>query len=368
MAASPSIRWVTNEAGADVVDVVGLSNVNLDSLRTNHWSLARWQQLLAVQASQGTLLDDIECPLMLGRYLVTKNSLRFEPAFPLEPLVEYRATFTPSRLPGGSGRSISIARPAERQSPHTPTVVAAIHPAASVLPENLLKFYLHFSAPMSRGHVYEHIQLFDEAGAAVELPFLELDQELWNPDQTRLTVILDPGRIKRGLRPLEESGPALNAGKRYTLAIDQSWRDSRGQPLQAVFRKSFTVAPPDRDPPDTARWRITAPARQSRDALVVEFDEPLDAALAARLLTVHTGAGRIVSGRVQLSDEERRWEFVPDAAWKPVPHVIHVQKLIEDLAGNNVGKPFDVELTAAGPDTTGRRADAETVSLAFRPQ
>ena len=66
---------------------------------------------------------------------------------------------------------------------------------------------------MQRGHVYDHIHLLGEAGKPVELPFLELDEELWDPEMTRLTIFIDPGRIKRGVRPLEEIGPALEAGK-----------------------------------------------------------------------------------------------------------------------------------------------------------
>jgi hypothetical protein len=364
LAAQPSIRWATNESGAHVVDVVGLSDVTLAALRTNNWPLARWQQLFPVHASQGTLLSDIECPPMLGRYTVTKNSLRFEPRFPLEPLVEYRATFAPTRVPGGGG-SISATRPAERESAPKPTVVTAVHPTASVLPENLLKFYLHFSAPMSRGQVYEHIQLLDEAGAAVELPFLELEQELWNPDQTRLTIILDPGRIKRGLRPLLESGPALSAGQRHTLVIDRNWHDSRGHSLQAPYKKTFFVTPPDRETPDPARWKVIPPARQTREPLVVEFDEPLDAALATRLISVRTDAGAMVSGKSALTNEDRRWEFVPDADWRAAPHTLQVPTLIEDLAGNNIGKPFDVELTAARTGTAHEPTVQDAVRLRF---
>ncbi len=50
---------------------------------------------------------------------------------------------------------------------------------------------------MSRGDSYRHIQLRDAKGKAVELPFLELGEELWNPDMTRLTLFIDPGRVKR---------------------------------------------------------------------------------------------------------------------------------------------------------------------------
>ena len=33
---------------------------------------------------------------------------------------------------------------------------------------------------------------------AIELPFLEIDEELWDPAMMRLTLFIDPGRIKRG--------------------------------------------------------------------------------------------------------------------------------------------------------------------------
>ncbi|MCH7864908.1 MAG: hypothetical protein IIC56_06820, partial [Proteobacteria bacterium] len=98
-----------------------------------------------------------------------------------------------------------------------------VYPSADVLPENLLKFYLHFSAPMSRGDSYQHIRLVRQNGSVVDLPFLELDQELWDRRQTRLTLLFDPGRIKRGLKPHEEVGPALKPGRRYTLEIDAHW-------------------------------------------------------------------------------------------------------------------------------------------------
>ena len=74
-----------------------------------------------------------------------------------------------------------------------------VYPSADRLPENQLKFYLHFSAPMSQGDCYRHIKLLDARGKAVDLPFLELDQELWDPTGTRFTLFFDPWRIKRAI-------------------------------------------------------------------------------------------------------------------------------------------------------------------------
>ena len=60
----------------------------------------------------------------------------------------------------------------------------------------------------------------------MDAPFLELDEELWSPDGDSLHLVFDPGRIKRGLKPREEVGPVLEAGKSYSLVIDREWVDA----------------------------------------------------------------------------------------------------------------------------------------------
>src|SRR5262249_27975304 len=153
--------------------------------------------------------------------------------FPLEPGLNYRCVL---QTDGGTiTAEFSIPKP-----PSTPTTgVRHVYPTRNKLPENQLKFYLHFSAPMSQGDSYRHVHLMDAAGKEVKFPFLELEQELWDPSGTRFTLFLDPGRIKRGLKPREELGPALEDGKNYTLLIDRDWPDARGNPLKETFRKAF---------------------------------------------------------------------------------------------------------------------------------
>src|SRR5262249_53983657 len=185
-------------------------------------TLSQWQRLLSVYAEQPELGTNVDLPRMLGTYRLKGETLRFEPQFSAVPGVRYRAVVDPNQLPGARGTADKLTAVWElpRQAPSATTVVSHVYPSASMLPENLLKFYLHFSAPMSGGHVYDYIHLRDENGKDVELPFLELDEELWNPAMTRLTLFIDPGRIKRGVRPLEEIGPALQEGKHYTLVIN----------------------------------------------------------------------------------------------------------------------------------------------------
>jgi hypothetical protein len=365
VSAGIELRWLgdTPVPGRAVVEVTGLSASALEQLRPFAAAPSRWTEVLVIRAESGETPADATLPPMLGRYQLDASTLRFEPRFPLAPGVVYRAAFHPESLrSGASSESPLVAAyqlPARRSAEST--IVSAVYPSADELPENLLKFYLHFSAPMSRGRVYQHIHLLDAAGHDVELPFLELDQELWDPAMTRLTLLLDPGRIKRGVRPLEEVGSSLQPGRRYTLVIDRSWPDAAGQPLQADYRKSFTVSAAERTPPAPSDWRVTAPAAGSRAPLEVDFPRPLDRALALRLIRVAAPDGRDLDGAVDVSDQERRWTFTPAAPWSAGAHALVIATTIEDLAGNNIGKAFDVDVF----EDVQRSLTSETVRLPF---
>jgi hypothetical protein len=289
---------------------------------------------------------------MLGRYWMEGTRLYFQPRFALEPGVNYRAVYRP----GGKAPPIIASFKSPLQPRNPTTVVAQIYPSADVLPENLLKFYVRFSAPMSRGRIYEHIHLMDERGKPVELPFLEIDEELWDSALKRLTLFIDPGRIKRGVQPLEEIGPALEEGKRFTLVIDQAWHDGTGQPLKESFRKTFRVGPPDREPPEPARWKIDAPRAGTREALRMDFLEPMDHALAIRMIRVEK-----VEGTTGLENHERIWKFLPASEWRAGSYKLRVQTTIEDLAGNNIGKPFEVDLF----ETVQRKITTAVIELPF---
>ena len=359
-----SVRWNTN-SNQTTVEVLGIDPKKLHQIQVANWQIEDWRTLFSVYAAQGDILADLTVPGMLGSYGVKQGLIRFQPQFPLEPAVTYRAVFRPASLPGSTNnRSTEVVSLFHLSKPqHKPaTVVAQIYPSGNVLPENLLKFYVHFSGPMRRGHIYEHIHLLNDAGKPVELPFLEIDEELWNPQMTRLTLFIDPGRIKRGVQPIEEVGPALEADKNYTLVIDRGWHDAEGNPLKESYRKSFKVGSPEREPLDTATWKIVAPAvGGSIEALRIRFPKPLDHALAQRMIRITDRDGHLLMGEASLSDSERQWSFVPAKAWSAGSYRVVVQTAIEDLAGNNIGKPFEVDLF----EGVQRRISNATVSLAF---
>jgi hypothetical protein len=59
-------------------------------------------------------------------------------------------------------------------------------------------------------------------------------------------------------------------------------------------------------------------------------------------LTIQTGT-QTVFGAVQVAADAKAWSFTPVGAWQPSPHTIHIDPLLEDLAGNNLQHPFEVD-------------------------
>ena len=285
---------------------------------------------------------------MLGRVEVREDGLAFHPRFPLVPGLTYRVRVNDFES------SVVVPKAATAATTH----VAQVYPTASELPANQLKFYLDFSAPMSTGDVYRHIHLLDEAGHEVQRAFLQTAHELWDTRRQRFTLILDPGRIKRGLRANVEAGAPLREGGRYSLVIDPDWRDGDGNPLRERYSKSFAVIAADRAMPDHRKWRVTAPAAGSTEPLRITFDEPLDRALLDDLLLVRDARGEPIAGAIDVSSSETEWLFRPQQPWPAGAYAIQIDPRLEDRAGNNLRRLFDEEVTAT-------RASSDVIELRF---
>ncbi|HEY5315290.1 MAG TPA: hypothetical protein VIK18_22350 [Pirellulales bacterium] len=286
---------------------------------------------------------------MAGSYTVRPGVLRFTPRYAFRAGQGYRVVLHWSELGPGAASDVIDRFRAPAQAGAPPAEVTAIFPSAASLPENQLRFYLHFSAPMARGAAYDHVRLLDRRGRPVDLPFLELGEELWDPRQQRLTLLIDPGRIKRGVQPRESVGPVLRSGEQYTLVVQASWLDAQNRPLRQALAKHFRVGPPIASAIDPAQWQLRVPAGGSRDPLAIDFLWPLDHALLQRMLAVRSAAGTPIEGEVRVSHEERRWELRPALPWPLGKFEVVVDRALEDLAGNRIGRPFEVD--QVGPIT-----------------
>ncbi len=347
-----------------VLDETGGLHFRVTGLPARQGSAAswveRWREQFRVYVDNGrtTASKASELPPLLGSYHAEDGVLVFRPRFPLQPGLRYRAVL------GKSGDGQPLVRffdlPTEHIEPMTH--VRAVYPSAGLLPENLLKFYLHFSAPMSRGEVYRRTRLLDGSGKPVEMAFLELEQELWDAEGKRLTILFDPGRIKRGLAPHQELGLALEQDKRYRLVIDRDWPDAEGRPMREDFEKSFQAGPADHEPPSLKNWKLSPPKSGTLDSLVVEFRESLDHALQRRLIQVVTAARIRLEGFITVDRNETRWSFTPRQPWRAGSYYLEAGTALEDLAGNSLDRPFEVDVFGRVEE----RILRETRSLRFQ--
>jgi hypothetical protein len=289
---------------------------------------------LRLVVAGGTDKEVADRPAMSGEWTTAGGKVIFAPKYPLKPGATYRLFLA-------DGMTLDVAVPADTTDRHA--ALTGISPAVTEVPENVLRFYLHFDKPMPRGDVYRYIRVVRDDGTEVPQPFLKLDDELWNPEQTRLTLLIEPGRIKREVKPLIDLGPVFAAGNKYTLIVRGEWPTLAGKPLGEDIRKPITAVTRLEDAPDPKRWTITPPAGH-RDELKVAFGRPMDHALLARTLSVIGPDGSAVRGTGTASDADRGWTFKPAADWVSGAYKLRANSVLEDVCGNAIGHPFEVEL------------------------
>lgn len=321
---------LNTDAPRPTIDIAGVPEGQLVELGTLD-TREQWTALFKVSVGP-------DQPAMLGQYSIEDSRVRFTPMFPLDRGRPYHVVFMP---PGLQPITTTVSLPAPDTKPTT--AVSLVYPTADIVPENQLRLYIHFSAPMGLRGGLDFVHLLDEAGQKVTDPFLPLDAEFWNEDRTRYTVFFDPGRQKRGIAPIADMGRSLTEGKSYTLVVDAEWRDGNGLPLKETYRRSFKVGPPDSKPLDPKAWRIQTPAAGTQDPLVITFPEPLDHGLLRRALGVLGITRRPIEGQVKVGFHERTWCFSPADPWKPGTHNVVAFASLEDLAGNRIGRAFEVD-------------------------
>ena len=366
----PAIQLtVTPNGDSSSVEVQGLDSLTLSALESAMLDRLQWEQVLRIGVQQETSIADSDIPPVLGSYAVLDGLIRFTPMFPFDPGRNYVVTFDPSDY-AEETRSPIVSIVGLPPGTATPNVrVVRIYPTTNVLPENQLKVYIYFSAPMRASNGLPYVKLVDEAGSEVESAFLPLGEVLgtglWDPSRQRYTVFFDPGRIKQGLVLSDELGRSVTEGATYTLLIDKAWPDANGNPLTEGFQKEFRVGPPDTEPIDLARWDLSRlPRNSTRERLVMSFPEPLDHSLLGRALTVTTRSGDRLEGEIEITEGETRWAFIPHETWVRGEYSILVSSFLEDLAGNRIGAPF--EISALEPVDTRPEGDFSAIPFSIR--
>ncbi len=296
-----------------------------------------------------------EFPPMAGRLVSDGGDLCFVPRFAFVDGTTYTVAV-------GEVTTAALLRP--RPDRPATTEVLGIWPTAAQVPRNLLRLYVLFSAPMSEGYAAGHIRVVDDAGQPMPGALLPAADELWDADRRRITVLLDPARIKRGLAVHRQAGYPLRPGERFRLIVDDGFRDSAGAPLRAPAERRYQAGGDERRRVEPGRWALSAPASGTTDPLRVTFDRPLDHGLLSRCLRVTGPGGQAVEGSAGTGPQERSWRLAPRQPWRPGTHRLVVDPVLEDLAGNSVCRVFDRDLTRPGDEPGSPRP----ATMQFRPR
>ncbi|NNL18242.1 MAG: hypothetical protein HKP37_05825 [Boseongicola sp.] len=297
-------------------------------------------------------LRGAETPIA-GRYAVVGDLIHFTPAFGFDAGRDYVV-----RLPNDNE---AVPFRLSTDMAQIAPAVTDIYPSGDTLPENTLRFYIHFSVPMQSHVAFDYIKLRDASGAADDAAFMRFKQELWNEDRTRLTVLIDPGRIKREVATNLELGPAVISGQQYTLAVNGGWPSADGTSILPAFSRTFQVSGALRIRPDTDLWTANTPCAGTRDPMTVTFDRPFDRHLLTQALRLETEAGGGIKGKITVADAETALSFTPLEPWPTEELVLIANPTLEDVAGNNFRDLLD-------HTTSQQETDLSTSQLKIRFQ
>jgi len=255
------------------------------------------------------------------------------------PLIPFGLGQTYTAVCGNDMTAFTIPLPDDYQMPH----VIEIYPTDSVLPANLLKFYVRFNKPMAT-QAYKYVFLLDKAGKPIKRGVLKEIPELWNEDRTELCVWLEPGRIKQGLGPNEKLGPVMEASNGYTISISQDLRDAEGIKMPKNFTKDFKTSERDTIRPDYNKWQVIPPKADSFQPLTINFNEVMDHGSTLSLLSIQNANGEAIPGDWQEGKTAHSVIYRPAKPWEKGRHKIVVSSRVEDRAGNNLNRLFDQNL------------------------
>ncbi len=227
--------------------------------------------------------------------------------------------------------------PALRAEP----LAVSVFPRADCVPANLLRFHLRFEKPVEVFDVRTDLRLVDK-GAGVEQivshPFLDLNDGLWSADGLTLTVMLHPGRIKKGLISNKNLGSAINPSLTYELQI-------RGAVVNKTNEwwtlKSFVTSNPIRNPLELALITIVRPDTGTKQALTVKFDRVVDQLAIENLVALTDQKNAIVAIDRELSDSSTTLRLTPRVDWLPGSYSIHFSNEFEDTCGNRLDGAFE---------------------------
>ena len=270
-------------------------------------------QRLAVFVGSAASYHEQRLPVA-GRDERDGQFLRFTPAFGFVAGQEYVVR---TRRSGEPDRLTEFRIP--REVAAAPALVTGVYPSGDVLPENVLRFYVHFSVPMTPHLASDFVApaprirprrscgIHEVQAGAVER----------GPDAPHGLDRPGPHQAERGHQP--RTRPSASEGQRYELTVDEGWPAADGSSVLPSFSKRVQR----RRRPEGAAQRRSGGDGDRLDlehasALRIVFDRPFDRHLLDDALHVVDGDGQPIDGTPLPGDTRRRGRSHPPS---PGPQV-----------------------------------------------
>lgn len=304
----------------------------ITKIQGENFKFDEWSSFFSIKSNPN------EAPVR-GSYRIENNNIVFRPMTKPDPKLRYLVTFSYQAL------SIVLSEELEEQSVYTDIAsfappestqpeIVSVTPDLEIVPANLIRFYVFFSAPMGNENPYNFINIKDKNGISLEDPFVIVPEGLWNIDRNRLTLLLHPGSEGDDL----VEGDVLRAGNDYQLEIDENWKGASGQKLKESFTREINATNPLRRAINVNLWALRAEQNQLA-SLTIVTDHPLDQPLAKRMLYIRNKQGQILPSQVEFTSPEKL-----RILWRPEGSTeleLHIDHRLEDVCGNTPLYAFD---------------------------
>ncbi|MEM7646134.1 MAG: hypothetical protein AAF203_04420, partial [Pseudomonadota bacterium] len=181
----------------------------------------------------------------------------------------------------------------------------------------------------------------NENGTIIDDVVLGMSSGLWSPDHRRLTLLMDPGRVKSGLSSNQKLGLAFKVGETIRLVVGKNAKSAYGKPFKRPFRKTYQVTAPDSSPPDLSKWVIKTPSPDTQSPVVIRFAETIDHALVQSQLQIVDQSKKVIRGIFKSKNFEQGLSFIPINPWTAGEYFIVATIALEDMAANSLRGVFD---------------------------
>ncbi len=267
-----------------------------------------------------------------GIYLLDDLTLLYHPMSPLGEGLQFEIDCTLEGEPNTgtfSTPSISV--------DDTPfSEVEQIFPRSTDIPCNELYFHVRFTQPMFPDPLaWKVVKVYDDGEV---IPKIWRERSYWLDSNRVLVLMIHPGRVKRGIGldvPFVE-------GKSYYISVSGALKDQLGRDTRLDTETEFFATPDDYNIPKVLHKKTKVPLSGTDSPLQLIFSEAMDYASIIDGAQITDTAGDPVKGYFWPLDDDATFEFFPEAEWSPGDYQITLGKVVSDLAGNRLNRPFEM--------------------------